>query len=361
LEAVTPVTVEGHQESFGIVSEVAYAKANALDVLRGNGALCQLEKRFKDDSLKPDSVLPLAVYYRADRLGQAGAKGLDSGVDRSKLSRLSAMENALDGSLAVASAIRWLRREQFIALQEGSESLGFSAARKAMRNCLPNCTDIHYSVKEEALVIGFSDGSWRTFDSLSDGQKIILAMVADLATRAAWLNPGLGDEVLQKTPGVVLIDELDLHLHPCWQRHVVEDLRRTFPCFQFIASSHSPFIIQSMREGEVLNLDEQPAGSRSEYWKSGIEEIAEEEMGVESGQRSERYTRMLDAAEEYFRAALSPSTETLADPGAVEAKLQAVLDEFPDDPALEARLRLETIAANAGLGREKAAPLSGSR
>ncbi|GEM_PF-3154147 len=57
---------------------------------------------------------------------------------------------------------------------------------------------------------------------------------------------------MKKTEGVVLIDELDLHLHPKWQRHVIEDLRTTFPKIQFIFTSHSPFLIQSLRSSEEL-------------------------------------------------------------------------------------------------------------
>jgi len=70
----------------------------------------------------------------------------------------------------------------------------------------------------------------------------MLGMVADIAYRSAVLNPQLGSEAAQKTPGIVLIDEIDLHLHPKWQRRVVEDLRATFPALQFVATTHSPFI-----------------------------------------------------------------------------------------------------------------------
>ena len=80
-------------------------------------------------------------------------------------------------------------------------------------------------------------------------------MVADIARRACLLNPHLGGAVLEETPGIVLIDELDLHLHPKWQRRIIGDLRRTFPKIQFIATTHSPQLIGQVKPDEILLLD----------------------------------------------------------------------------------------------------------
>ncbi|MFY0567387.1 AAA family ATPase [Archangium lansingense] len=94
------------------------------------------------------------------------------------------------------------------------------------------------------------------FEMLSDGVRNMLAMVGDIAYRTATLNPHLRELAPSNTPGIVLIDELDLHLHPLWQREVVDDLRSVFPAIQFVATSHSPFIIQSLRRNELINLDD---------------------------------------------------------------------------------------------------------
>jgi predicted ATP-binding protein involved in virulence len=94
------------------------------------------------------------------------------------------------------------------------------------------------------------------FDQLSDGQKNILGMVADMAYRAATLNPHLGDDVLEKTPGIVLIDEIDQHLHPSWQRRIIRDLRKTFPNVQFIVTTHSPQVLSEVPREEITLLDD---------------------------------------------------------------------------------------------------------
>lgn len=91
------------------------------------------------------------------------------------------------------------------------------------------------------------------------------------------LNPYLQGDALQKTPGVVVIDELDLSLHPTWQKKIIGILKNLFPKIQFICATHSPFIIQSLEDGELITLDRK---LDSEYAGEGIEDIAEDVMGV---------------------------------------------------------------------------------
>ena len=92
-------------------------------------------------------------------------------------------------------------------------------------------------------------------DEMSDGYKNTLSMIGDIAYRMAVLNPTLGDQVLEKTPGVVLIDEIDLHLHPQWQQTILSDLNVIFPEVQFIVSSHAPAVINSVPREQIRILD----------------------------------------------------------------------------------------------------------
>lgn len=117
------------------------------------------------------------------------------------------------------------------------------------------CAAFFYDVGAEVILIELEKVGLARFNDLSDGYRNMVAMVADIAYRCAQLNPQMGEDVTVNTKGIILIDELDLHLHPKWQRRVVPDLRKTFPNIQFIITSHSPFIIQSMNPGEVIDLD----------------------------------------------------------------------------------------------------------
>ena len=172
-------------------------------------------------------------------------------------------------------------------------------------------------------------------DQLSDGERSLLAIVADLVRRLSLANPELADPL--QGAGVVLVDEIELHLHPTWQRSVIEKLRTTFPNIQFIATTHSPFVIQSLRAGELINLDPEEFG---EYADKSIEDIAENVMGVELPQKSERYLKMMTAAEEYFRLLRAPRT-AVADVGAAEQRLNELAAPFSADPAFQALLKLE--------------------
>ena len=167
-------------------------------------------------------------------------------------------------------------------------------------------------------------------------------MIGDLVRRAVLLNPQLGEKVLEETPGIVLIDELDLHLHPKWQRRIIEDLRRTFPKIQFIATTHSPFLIQSLRSGEeLIMLDGQPT---AELGNKSLEEIARGIMGVSRPEVSERYEEMKTVARNYLE------TLELADK-APEDKLEAFKQElaksiapYADNPAFQAFLEMKRAA-----------------
>lgn len=88
-------------------------------------------------------------------------------------------------------------------------------------------------------------------ERLSDGVKTMTAMVADIAHRCARLNPHLGVNTAKKSPGVVLIDEVDLHLHPKWQQVIVELLRTAFPNIQFILTTHSPQVLSTVHQESI--------------------------------------------------------------------------------------------------------------
>ncbi|WP_309143275.1 AAA family ATPase [Nostoc sp. CHAB 5836] len=95
-------------------------------------------------------------------------------------------------------------------------------------------------------------------NQLSDGEKCLLAMVGDLARRLAIANPSLPDPL--QGSGVVLIDEIELHLHPKWQREIIPALTRTFPNCQFIVTTHSPQVISQVKPEGIYILEKTDEG-----------------------------------------------------------------------------------------------------
>ncbi|MFN5309518.1 MAG: AAA family ATPase [Candidatus Kapaibacterium sp.] len=203
-------------------------------------------------------------------------------------------------------------------------------------------TDMSYSFKDEDLIGIFkNEGKIEKllFSQLSDGYRNLIGIVADIAYRCIKLNPHLGADAIRKTPGIVLIDELDLHLHPNWQKRIVADLKNVFHEIQFVATTHSPFIVQSLRTDELVNLDDIVSGLDNDPNKYSVEEISENEMGVINVKRSNEFSQMQEKAKHYF---------TLIKNDAPKEDIQEakrILDEirvnFSHDPAYVALLQSE--------------------
>jgi predicted ATP-binding protein involved in virulence len=290
-----------------------------------------------------DVLLPLLAYYGTGRLWlQKEEKSVETVKPGS---RMLGYIDCLNPASNQKVLLGWFKTMEIASLQRGGSLGVLNTVKAAITNCIEDCHSVKYDILEDELIATFKDGRTLPFRMLSDGVRNMLAMVADIAYRAAVLNPQLGSEAAQRTPGIVLIDEIDLHLHPKWQRRVVDDLKAAFPTIQFVATTHSPFIVQSLREGELINLDPQPP---EEYHDKSIEDIAENLMGVELPQKSERYLEMMKAAEEYYRVLQEAS---YANPERIE-ELKARLDEltipYSDDAAYQAFLKMEREAARLG-------------
>ena len=92
---------------------------------------------------------------------------------------------------------------------------------------------------------------------LSDGIRNTVALVADLAYRAVQLNPHLAERAALETDGIVLIDEVDMHLHPSWQQTILTSLREAFPKVQFIVTTHSPQVLSTVQKENIRVIHQQ--------------------------------------------------------------------------------------------------------
>lgn len=235
-----------------------------------------------------------------------------------------------DGSIVAA----WLQYNELRALQEGQAPITYRVARDAVLKAI-NAVDVKYIVRDSALMIHHADQGWRPFDQLSDGQRRLAAIFLHLAMSAAVLNSHLGEQCIAETPGLILIDELDLHLHPKWQRDVIGNLLQVFPKMQFIVASHSPFLLQSAFEvGKVMDVS---TGQFVTPGDSSIEDIAEVVMGIDEPQRSRRFLDMKAKAQAYLDLLESPAA-TPEEVAALKLELDRAMAPFADDPAAAAWL-----------------------
>ena len=130
----------------------------------------------------------------------------------------------------------------------------FDLAIHAFEKVLPGVT--FKRITSEGEVIFNDNGSEVSIYKLSDGYRSTTAWIGDLIRRLVEAFPKMKNPL--EAPGVVLIDEIDIHLHPRWQRTIVEEVRSLFPNLQFIVSTHSPFVAQDMRpEDKIVVLQKQ--------------------------------------------------------------------------------------------------------
>jgi predicted ATP-binding protein involved in virulence len=292
-----------------------------------------------------EMLLPLVSYYGTGRLWLQRRTRRSTASDGARVLRLGSRLRGYQGCLDPASDhkgfVSWFKTMELIQLQKGQKLGTLDAVKHSIRKCLRGWSEVLYDLRLGTLVARNQD-TLLPFEMLSDGVRNILAMVGDIAYRAATLNPHLREEAPSKTPGIVLIDEIDLHLHPLWQREVVDDLRGVFPAIQFVVTTHSPFIIQSLRENELINLDDR---AKETLPSRSIEDIAEAVMGVEVPQRSHRHQEMMIAARRYYEAleaAKGAGGERLAE---LKRELDELSAPFSDDVAYHAFLEMQRRAA----------------
>lgn len=338
-----PTDIHGETESASLQMKVDCAKHPVtfrLDYQRDSRRVKStrlppaLKKAIRNgygDPTRPDDQAPLAVYYTTDRAGYRLPRTLPRSVPESdqRLAGDRALLNRMVDYRDFMWRFRYWSREK-------AHARTVKALTRALSGFLGGISDVQ--VEESPLRLSVrKDGHRLAIDQLSDGERSFLAIVSDLVRRLSLANPELDDPL--RGAGVVLIDELELHLHPTWQRSVVTSLRKTFPNIQFVATTHSAFIVQSLKPGELINLD--PEEFESEYSDKSIEDIAEHVMGVPTPQKSERYLQMVSVAEEYLRKSRAARPTSVQQAESLRAELDKLIEPYSDDPAYVALLRLE--------------------
>lgn len=131
------------------------------------------------------------------------------------------------------------------------------AIRNAIKSFLPEFERPRTELKPlRFMVDNKKNGLAYDIEMLSDGYKTSLAMVMDIAMRMVEANPHLGETALNVS-GIVLIDEIELHLHPSWQQRIIPDLQRTFPNVQFICTTHSPQVLSTVKQESIRVITEE--------------------------------------------------------------------------------------------------------
>jgi predicted ATP-binding protein involved in virulence len=203
---------------------------------------------------KHDFSIPLVLFYPVNRSVLNPSLEL---LDAPSFTQIEAFSDALTGAQSGFDAFfRWFRALEDLENEERRDHSEYrdhrlEAVRHAIPEFLPEFANLRVRRSPLRMTI-FKQGKELVINQLSDGEKCLLAMVGDLARRLAIANPGLSDPL--QGAGIILIDEIELHLHPQWQRGVMPKLSTTFPNCQFIVSTHSPQIISDVPSENIYVL-----------------------------------------------------------------------------------------------------------
>lgn len=205
-----------------------------------------------------DSNIPVFSYYGVNRAV------LDIPLrirTKHEFGRLATYQNCLNSKTDFRTFFEWFRNQEDFENQIKIEKKDFTytdrsleATRRAITSMLPELSNIRIS-RKPLRMCATKYGKTLSMEQLSDGEKCALAMFGDLARRLSIANPSLSNPL--DGEGIVLIDEIELHMHPSWQRNIIPILKKTFPNIQFIVTTHSPLVLGELDDSfNVFQLNQ---------------------------------------------------------------------------------------------------------
>lgn len=258
------------QQPFEDMGELKTEKVKGLKELKLKYSECVEQKK-----------LPLVLYYGTDRI----IREVPQRGHIKDFKVTDALRYCFDNVNYFRDFYDWFKTEEDIELRGLRDNPEYknpklNCVRAALERMIKGYSNLRIELAPSRMLMTNTEGIDLEIEQLSGGYKAVLSVVADIAKRLSIANPGSLNPLEEEA--VILIDELDLHLHPRWQKEIVEDLKRTFPKCQFIISTHSPFIVQSLEAEELFDIQTmQFAKEKGNYKGWSIEAIQEYKMGVE--------------------------------------------------------------------------------
>ena len=248
--------------------------------------------------------LPIVAYYDTDRAMFDAP--LSRNQPKTEFPRYAALEGALSARPNFREFFRWFYAMENEELREQKEQRDFGYQLKeleAVRTAIASMTGLSEPrVKQRPLRFFISTMSEKgekkelEINQLSGGYRMAMALAADLSRRMAQGNPHLEDPL--KSEAIVLIDEIDLHLHPAWQQRVLIDLLETFPNTQFIVSTHSPQVLTTIKPPHIIELSREDdkivaGGTAAPTYGATAGGVLSAVMGVDERPPNNEFTSML--------------------------------------------------------------------
>ncbi|TCS38085.1 AAA family ATPase [Reinekea marinisedimentorum] len=221
--------------------------AGYSDSLNGSTDFKQFFRWFKDlDDLRNEALAnssPLTTELAAlEGQGKVLKDMLESG--NANITTLESMESDIRNKIAVL-------KDKLSKRKTSNPQALIDMLSNAISGVMPGYKNLRVSRKPLGLLIEKNEETLNILQ-LSQGERSLIALIADIARRLILLNPNQGNPLEGK--GIVLVDEIDLHLHPEWQQRIVRVLESTFPNIQFIFSTHSPTVLTTVPYNNILSI-----------------------------------------------------------------------------------------------------------
>ena len=297
-----------------------------------------VDKLLKLRDEKKNIALPVIANFSTVRAATQQRKGAKAQTKRSRLEKgyLAALSDNSD----FEGLIEWLHNYDGNLKHQKEFSGTKEAIFNAITTAIPFLTDVeynsYYKELEAVVTINEKNSGKITHSNMSDGLKAMLNLVSELAFRCVILNGFLGADSVVKSKGVVLIDELDMHLHPTWQKRVVGDLKKAFPNIQFIVTTHSPFIVQSLSKEELQNLDFMTPENPSDMT---LNKVVTDVMGVAKLKSDDFEERYKIAFQQFQQLNRNFDELSMDDYQRVKEAIDKIVVEETNDPIYKAFLK----------------------
>lgn len=235
-------------------------------------------------------ILPIISYYGTGRLWNQHREKNKNVFEVNN--RLNGYIDSIDGAANDKLMKRWFQRMAIKKYRNSQKNNEYNAVCKAMEYCFSSIsgfagTKVEFNIDTNEIDIVYRNKNGEAISmplsQFSDGYKSTISLIADIAYRMAVINPQLEENVLTDTEGIVIIDEIELHLHPTWQRIIIKDLRKIFPKVQFILTTHSPSVLSNVKKDNIKILeDEQIYSCEENTYGRKIDAILGDVMKVDS-------------------------------------------------------------------------------
>ena len=309
----TPTTIKSTVELGGVEYSSEISREDETNATRTKYVGKELAAAGRELLNSQTEILPVICYFSTSRVVDT-QKASTSSVGKNKLNdRRCGYMDCLNATLDRKALTDWAFKMAMAEYKKGMPIAEYEAFKKAVGTFMQKMNDldeiplVEYTRDFEDITYT-ENGKTMPVNYLSAGYQSLLWMLMEISFRIALLNPEMSD--YSQAEGIVLIDEIDMHLHPRWQWKILDALHNSFPKIQFIAATHSPIIILSFKDAKLLSIGQNGVEELSGAYAYSIDDVVEYKQGS-SGIPQELWQRKKEFEDAFYQRDKQSSQKAL--------------------------------------------------